>query len=538
MNLQKEARIEVLESQLEVANAAKDERMIQSIVDAYKEQHKISRDHMDKIHEEQQKFTKEQVEIIKKQQQEQAEKSHSVEFSEKQPAKSLAMHNFVECDKENDDLQPCVQQPHSCTVNNQVSNIHSHNMTRPTGMPTTISAVQHTQARNFTTCGDPRCNSRSFCVDCEYNLPQCSSSAAAVPFQPVSIPASNVNQPTCNTSSSFIPPAQFQQHYQKPASTVSQLLIQQPSQPARQQSSVPSIVQSNNAAFYTLTSPVPDHPTVSLWSNRLKPSPVATVAPQVKNESLSPENNTSGIQEIDDSNQEIPEAQHKRSRRVASSKQGNQPQPRRYSARVQARGNESNSNNIQSDIPKTVSNVTRSKMRKIQEKKNQQQKLPKGKGVHTKQTGRPNRKTKATTNLQQQNQQQEQDIYEFEEEAALEVPPPAKRLKTSKTMDHVKSASNRFPQRLQSNPNNSDYKIHYQMQTGSNQAFPDWVTQPEKNIMKKSSVQRPKSSDNWIVQDSGSTEYDFQDESQSSEELSPEQFPSRRTKGNSVGLTQ
>ena len=89
--MQKEARIEVLESQLEMARKAKDERVIQSVVDAYAEQQKLNRKHLNKIQEEQQKFTKEQVEIINQKHQDQLEKekSYLVEYSEKQPAKSM-----------------------------------------------------------------------------------------------------------------------------------------------------------------------------------------------------------------------------------------------------------------------------------------------------------------------------------------------------------------------------------------------------------------------------------------------------------------
>ncbi|XP_072027164.1 LOW QUALITY PROTEIN: uncharacterized protein [Amphiura filiformis] len=553
----KEARIEVLESQLEIAKKAKDERVIQSIVDAYKEQQKVNRDYLDKINEEQQKFTKEQVENIKIQQEDQIEKSHIVEFCEKQPAKNLEAVPAVESDttryagSKESNLQASMQQSFSSTANVQASDTLSCNMYRPTGMSTTVTTIQPTQplqmtsqmithqAANYATCGGQRCNSRDFCLDCEINC--LNAIPLTVPFQPASIPANNIHQPIHSTgTSSVLLPSNYQQQYRRPdISNVSQHPVQQSTRPTRPSTS--SSMYSNNAILYTLTSPIPDHPTSSLWSkaNRLKPSPVATVAPQVKDESLSPENNADDVQEINNLAQQIPAIQERRSRRSSTlSKQVSKPLPKRHSARVKARGNLCTTNNMHSDAPNTLANITtRSKTHKTGQQKQQQQQQQK---VYSKRAS-PKPKRKSTTQ-RVQTTQQEQDVYEFQEEGRdeeviLEAPAP-KRLKTSRSSSHIKSSSNHSQQRVQYNSNSNDrgYLKQHHMQTSSNRTYPDWVTQSTKDIFKKSQPQLPRSSNQWIIQDSGTpeSEYKFQDDSQSSDESTQEQVqPTRRPLGNS-----
>ncbi|XP_033647906.1 uncharacterized protein LOC117307297 [Asterias rubens] len=64
----KDAKIEVLEMQLETAKKERDERVVHSLMEVYTEQQKINREHIDKMQEEQQAFCKTQIQQLQQDQ--------------------------------------------------------------------------------------------------------------------------------------------------------------------------------------------------------------------------------------------------------------------------------------------------------------------------------------------------------------------------------------------------------------------------------------------------------------------------------------
>ena len=445
---------------------------------------------------------------------------------------------------------PSTQQPMSSSASCQQPSTLMNNAPLNLGI-TPVQAAQPQQASfvpriasqnntcplpvtNYQTCSindAQRFSNRCYYADCEYQV----SNNPAVPFQSASIAACSISSsnPACNINQSMnnqhvrsqregsncIQP-QYQQHHTRP------LFPKQSAPPTRTSVPVSSSMHFSDAVLHSMTSPISDNPTSVLWSraNRLKPSPVAAVAPQVKDERLSPpenDRNEDDTQEVDESTQQSPEVQQRSSRSRSSNaarRQTSQPQPRRTSARVQAKNQPSTN-----EQPPAVKPASRQKKNgRVQQGNKQQQQVSQPTRIYTQQPG-PKPLKKSTAAQRKRKQEPAQDVYEFEEESRLvsmEVPAVKRMKKTT-------GASQQIPK---------SYTKQTTMQNGPYRSYPDWVTQPAKISTKKAQPKANKPSHQWMVQDDNSTEdeYEFQDdESQSLNESTQEQIvPQKRQFGN------
>lgn len=539
--LQKEARIEVLESQLEIEKEAKEKRVIQSVVDAYAQQQQLNREHLNKIQDEQQKFTKEQVEIINqnhedqlakhqdqlKKHQDELEKSFLVEYSEKYSAKSMETNKDASTETATLNVNRSQPQPTSTSLSHPQSSALIDNQA-PFGV-TPIPPVQP-QQNNFvqltasqkSICPLPvssyqTCNINNRCCYNEFEYPM---SNTPVHFQPASIPISasfptysNITQHVSSQPERNVN-AQPQYLAQQTRSNMSQCIQQQapstrPSVPASRS------INSSDIALLSMTSPTTDNPTAVLWSraNRLKPSPVATVAPQVKHEHHSDEieqNEEDSL--VENFSQEYSQVQQRRSTRSNSTMKRqirSDPQPRRSSARVQAR-NQTSTDKQPAPKPRSRQN----KNGRVQQNKQQQQVFQQQR-IHMQQPVETANKKNAAAQRKRK-QEEALDVYEFEDENRFipsHVPTTKRMKKNSGASQHIQ-------------PSYPKQKV---TQSVAQISYSDLVAGP-KAVSRKPQHKSNQLSHRWIAQDEQSIEdeYEFQDSQDMGESPQEQIVPQKR----------
>ena len=280
---QKDAKIEVLEMQLEAAKQQRDERVVQSLLEAYTEQQKMNREHIGKMQEEQQTFCKTQIEQLQQDQQRYMLKCESKQEAVQEAATrsrgrgQQSGHRLLAPMMDGDN-RPCSWQalpqyePNGCQI--QPANRYHENQNNPIQMHSNVTHAGHNDS-NASHMVDP---ARASLNHSNGILPPPTS--VGWPAQP----GIQYRDPYLQSSTMCNPGYIFNNQSTLTPQT-------RPAIPNLQtgisfgKDGRPSAVifQQRNEILPHLSPPTVSSNTSGRWNtNKLRPSPVAAIAPQVK----------------------------------------------------------------------------------------------------------------------------------------------------------------------------------------------------------------------------------------------------------------